>query len=43
MKRILVGVDGSPESKQAAELAAQHAGPLKTEPILIVRGERKSS
>jgi nucleotide-binding universal stress UspA family protein len=35
MKRILVGVDGSPESKQAADLASSLAGPLKAELLLV--------
>jgi nucleotide-binding universal stress UspA family protein len=34
MNRILVGVDGSLESKQAAEYAAQLAGPLHAELLL---------
>ena len=34
MNRILVGVDGSPESKQAAELAANLAGPMHAELLL---------
>ena len=35
MKRILVGVDGSPESKQAAEFAAGLADALKAKLTLI--------
>ncbi len=35
MKRILIGVDGSPESKQAAEFAASIAAALKAEVILV--------
>jgi nucleotide-binding universal stress UspA family protein len=35
MKRILVGVDGSPESKQAAEFAAGLADALKAKLTLV--------
>ena len=35
MKRILVGVDGSPESKQAAELAVQIARATKAQLTLV--------
>ena len=35
MKRIVVGVDGSAESKQAAEFASTLAGPLGAELLLV--------
>jgi nucleotide-binding universal stress UspA family protein len=35
MKRILVGVDGSPESKQAAELAAQIGSAMQAHLTLV--------
>lgn len=39
MKRIVVGLDGSSESKQALEVAAQLAGPMKAQLVLAFVAE----